>query len=92
MSARRPSGKRAAALRYDGRDAPRIVASGRNLVAEKILEAAQEAGVPVREDAVLAQALETLELDTEIPPELYRAVAQALAWAYRLTGRAPAAR
>ena len=47
--------------------------------------------MPVREDAVLAQALETLELDTEIPPELYRAVAEALAWAYRLTGRAAAA-
>jgi flagellar biosynthesis protein len=90
MSARKPSGKRATALRYDGPDAPRVVASGRNLVAEKILEAAREAGVPVREDAVLAQALETLELDTEIPPELYKAVAEALAWAYRLTGRAAA--
>ena len=90
MSARKPSGKRATALRYDGPDAPRVVASGRNLVAEKILEAARESGVPVREDAVLAQALETLELDTEIPPELYKAVAEALAWAYRLTGRAAA--
>jgi len=90
MSARKPSGKRATALRYDGPDAPRVVASGRNLVAEKILEEAREAGVPVREDAVLAQALETLELDTEIPPELYKAVAEALAWAYRLTGRAAA--
>jgi len=90
MSARKPSGKRATALRYDGPDAPRVVASGRNLVAEKILAAAREAGVPVREDAVLAQALETLELDTEIPPELYKAVAEALAWAYRLTGRAAA--
>ena len=88
MSGSRPSGKRATALRYDGPDAPRVVASGRNLVAEKILEAAREAGVPVREDAVLAQALETLELDTEIPDELYKAVAEALAWAYRLTGRA----
>jgi len=38
----------------------------------------------------LRQALETLELDTEIPPELYKAVAEALAWAYRLTGRAAA--
>ena len=90
MSARRPPGKRATALRYDGPDAPRVVASGRNLVAEKILEAAREAGVPVREDTVLAQALETLELDAEIPPELYKAVAEALAWAYRLTGRAAA--
>jgi len=90
MSARKPSGKRATALRYDGPDAPRVVASGHNLVAEKILAAAREAGVPVREDAVLAQALETLELDAEIPPELYKAVAEALAWAYRLTGRAAA--
>jgi len=44
----------------------------------------------MREVAVLTQALETLELDTEIPPELYKAVAEALAWAYRLTGRAAA--
>ena len=45
-----------------------------------------------REDAVLAQALETLELDTAIPPKVYRAVAEAPDWAYRLTGRAPATR
>jgi flagellar biosynthesis protein len=79
--------KRATALRYDGPDAPRVIASGRNLVAEKILEAARDAGVPVREDRALAEALATLQLDQEIPPELYRAVAEALAWAYRLTGR-----
>ena len=83
--------KRATALRYEGRDAPKVVATGRALVAEKILEAAHAAGVPVREDPVLAEALQALELDTEIPPELYRAVAEALAWAYRLTGRAPEA-
>jgi flagellar biosynthesis protein len=81
--------KRAAALRYDGSDAPRVVATGRGLVAEKILEAARDAGVPLREDAVLMEALATLELDQEIPPELYRAVAEALAWAYRLSGRRP---
>jgi flagellar biosynthesis protein len=88
MSRPDPRGpKRATALRYDGPDAPRVIASGRNLVAEKILEAARAAGVPVREDRVLAEALTTLELDQEIPPELYKAVAEALAWAYRLTGR-----
>ena len=81
--------KRAAALRYDGRDAPRVVATGRGLVAEKILEAAWEAGVPLREDPVLMAALATLELEQEIPPELYRAVAEALAWAYRLSGTGP---
>jgi flagellar biosynthesis protein len=81
--------RRAAALRYDGRDAPRVVATGRGLVAEKILEAAREAGVPLREDPVLMEALATLELEQEIPPELYRAVAEALAWAYRLSETGP---
>ena len=81
--------RRAAALRYDGRDAPRVVATGRGLVAEKILEAAREAGVPLREDPALMEALATLELEQEIPPELYRAVAEALAWAYRLSGTGP---
>ena len=47
---------------------------------------AREAGVPVREDPVLAEALAALELDREVPPELYRAVAEALLWAWRLHG------
>jgi flagellar biosynthesis protein len=66
-----------------------VVATGRGLVAEKILDAAREAGVPLREDPVLMEALATLELEQEIPPELYRAVAEALAWAYRLSGTGP---
>jgi flagellar biosynthesis protein len=81
--------KRATALRYEGRDAPKVVATGKGLVAEKILEAARAAGVPLREDPVLVQALATLELDQEIPPELYRAVAEALAWAYHLARQPP---
>lgn len=83
--------KRATALRYECR-APRVVATGKGLVAEKILEAARAAGVPLREDPVLVQALATLELDQEIPPELYRAVAEALAWAYQLSQKRPRAR
>jgi len=82
--------RRASALRYEGREAPRVVAQGRDLLADRILQAARDAGIPVREDPVLSQALATLELDQEIPAELYAAVAQALAWAYRLTGRAAA--
>jgi flagellar biosynthesis protein len=66
-----------------------VVAAGKGLVAEKILEAAREAGVPLREDAMLMEALATLELDQQIPPQLYRAVAEALAWAYLLSGRRP---
>lgn len=81
--------RRATALRYDGRDAPRVVATGKDLVADRILEAARAAGVPLRQDPVLMEALATLELEQEIPPELYRAVAEALAWAYRLSGRRP---
>jgi flagellar biosynthesis protein len=84
---RRP--RRAAALRYDaGRDqAPRVVASGKGVVADRILAEARAAGVPVRDDAALAEALAGLDLGAQVPESLYRAVAETLAWAYRLEGR-----
>jgi flagellar biosynthesis protein len=84
-----PREKRAAALRYDGgRDAaPRVVATGRGHVAERIVAEARAAGVPVRDDAALAEALAGLDLGVSVPEELYRAVAEALAWAYRLDAR-----
>jgi flagellar biosynthesis protein len=82
---------RAAALRYrTGESAPALVASGRGHVADAILNAARAAGIPVREDALLVQALEGLEVGDDVPPELYQAVAEALVWAYRLAGRRPA--
>jgi flagellar biosynthesis protein len=78
---------RAAALRYrKGESAPALVASGRGHVAA-ILKAAEEAGIPVREDAVPVEALARLDLGDRVPAELYQAVAEALAWAYRLTRR-----
>jgi flagellar biosynthesis protein len=80
--------KRAAALRYEGTGAPKVVAAGRGPIAEKILAAAKEAGVPIREDAALAEALAGLELGREVPEELWVAVAEALAWAYRLDVKA----
>ena len=82
----RPRPRRAAALRYEaGADAaPRVVASGRGIVAERIVAEARAAGVPVRDDAALAEALAGLDLGANVPEELYRAVAEALAWAYRL--------
>ena len=89
-SSQRP--RSAAALRYDGGSAgPTIVAAGRGEVAEKILAAAREASVPVREDQLLAEALAALDVGTEVPPELYRAVAEALVWAYALARRVRAA-
>ena len=80
--------RRATALRYtDGADAPEVVATGAGEIAKKILAAAEEAGVPIRRDPALVEALSKLDVGREVPPELYIAVAEALVWAYRLTAR-----
>ena len=76
--------KQATALSYGGSGAPKVVATGRERIAEKIIEVAREAGVPVREDPALAQALAQLDIGHEVPAELYQAVAEALVWALRL--------
>jgi flagellar biosynthesis protein len=80
---------KAVALKYEKEKdaAPRIVAKGRGLMAEKIIEAARAHRVPLYEDKNLVQVLEALDLETEIPAELYRAVAEVLAFIYRLNGR-----
>ena len=77
---------RAIALRYDRKKeaAPRVVAKGQGLVADAMIACAREHGVPLHEDADLAAALSALDIETEIPPELYRAVAEVLAFIYRL--------
>ncbi|WP_274717913.1 EscU/YscU/HrcU family type III secretion system export apparatus switch protein [Thermoleophilum album] len=81
--------KRAAALRYRREidSAPRVVATGSGRLAERIVAAARAAGVPVREDPLLVDALAKLDLGSEIPPELYAAVAELLVWAYQLDRR-----
>ncbi|GGE29949.1 hypothetical protein GCM10007276_03980 [Agaricicola taiwanensis] len=73
----------AIALRYEAPNAPRVVAKGTGTIAERIIETAQEAGVPVEENDGLAVALSTVELDQEIPPALYRAVAEVIAFVLR---------
>lgn len=80
---------KAVALKYDKEKdaAPRITAKGRGVVAEKIIETARAHNVPLHEDRNLVQVLEALDLETEIPVELYRAVAEVLAFVYRLNGR-----
>ena len=81
--------KRATALRYrEGSDAPEVVATGAGEIANKILDAAEAAGVPVRRDPALVEALSKLDVGRMIPPELYTAVAEALVWAYRLDAKA----
>jgi len=84
-----PPRRRASALRYEPGDvAPRVVAGGSGLVAERIIAAAREAGVPVREDPALVEALATLDLGDAVPEAMWRAVAEVLAWAYRLDAQA----
>jgi flagellar biosynthesis protein len=77
----------AVALRYDGTGAPRVTAKGRNLVAARILELAEEAGVPLYEDPDLLMLLSRLELGDEIPAALYVAVAEVIAFAYTVSGK-----
>ncbi len=75
----------AVALTYSSGDAaPRVVAKGRGLIAQEIIERAREAGVFVHESPELVALLMQVDLDERIPPELYIAVAELLAWLYRL--------
>jgi flagellar biosynthesis protein len=88
-----PSRRHAAAITYDENDvrhhrAPRVVAKGHGLVADEIIERARAAGVPIHESRELAALLTQVDLDQHIPPALYVAVAEVLAWVYRLEGRA----
>lgn len=80
---------KAVALKYDQKkdNAPRVIAKGRADIAEKIIAVAREHNVPLYEDKNLIQILEALDLETEIPPEMYRAVAEVLAFIYRLNGK-----
>jgi flagellar biosynthesis protein len=80
---------KAVALKYeiDKDAAPRVVAKGNDFIAEKIIETARAHNVPLYEDKNLVQVLEAFDLDTQIPPELYRAVAEVLAFIYRLNGK-----
>lgn len=71
--------KSAIALEYDPKDeAPVIVATGKGILAERIIEKAKEANVPIHQDGKLAQTLSKLEIGDMIPPELYEAVAEVL--------------
>ncbi|MHB8247803.1 MAG: EscU/YscU/HrcU family type III secretion system export apparatus switch protein [Acidithiobacillus sp.] len=80
-----PRPKEAVALRYaEGKGAPQVVAKGRGYVAEQIIAKAKEAGVYVHESKELVNLLMQVDLDAQIPPQLYLAVAELLAWIYRL--------
>lgn len=86
MATRRKSRReQAVALRYRAQEdrAPKVVAKGAGLVAQRIKDLARQYGIPIRRDDDLVELLAQVEIDREIPPELYSAVAEVLSWIYR---------
>ncbi|HON39617.1 MAG TPA: EscU/YscU/HrcU family type III secretion system export apparatus switch protein [Deltaproteobacteria bacterium] len=77
---------KAVALKYErGKDpAPRVTAKGRGVVAERILAIAREHNIPIRQDKALLDALYRLDINEEIPEDLYRVIAEVLAFVYRM--------
>lgn len=80
--------KLAIALHYEkGSGAPVVVAKGRGSIGEKIVEIARANDIPIEENEILAGALSKVELGDEIPPDLYKAVAEVLVFVLRVSGR-----
>ncbi|MEG6584062.1 EscU/YscU/HrcU family type III secretion system export apparatus switch protein [Dendrosporobacter sp. 1207_IL3150] len=89
MSVNHEKPKQAVALNYNQEKdtAPRVVAKGSGYVAEQILALAQKNTVPVYHNKTLTGVLMAIDLDREIPPELYQAIAEVLAHVYRIDQR-----
>lgn len=81
--------KKAVAIKYKPREdsTPSVVAKGAGEIADKILKIAREHGIPVKEDPDLVETLSKLDLDQEVPPELYHVIAEVLAWVYKINGK-----
>jgi flagellar biosynthesis protein len=84
-----PHRETAVALKYDGKRAPTVAASGVDEIAEEIIRLAREHGVPLYESPELASILARLDLDDEIPDTLYRVIAEILSFAFNLQGKTP---
>lgn len=90
MSNNRRDQRKAVALAYrEGLYAPRIIAKGEGVIAEALIDSARDAGVFVHESPDLVNMLMHVKMDSYIPPELYQAVAELLAWIYWLEERFP---
>jgi flagellar biosynthesis protein len=83
--------KQAIAIKYEQNhdQAPIVVAKGQGILADQILAAAKQHAVPVYQNKTLAGMLMAVQLDSQIPPELYQAVAEVLAYIYRLDQNTP---
>ncbi len=84
-----PTPRQAIALKYDGQQAPTLTAKGDEQLAEAILKLARDYKVPIYENAELVKLLARLELGDSIPEELYRTIAEIIAFAWRLKGKFP---
>lgn len=85
----KPTKKKAVALLYDANksSAPKIVASGANLIADKIIALAIEAGVHIKEDRDLVELLAKVPVGEEIPADLYQTIAEVLAFVYSVNSK-----
>ncbi|MBX3483859.1 EscU/YscU/HrcU family type III secretion system export apparatus switch protein [Phenylobacterium sp.] len=79
----------AVALHYEAPGAPKVVAVGRGELGQRIIDTAREHGVPLEANPALAEALSTIELDSEIPEALYEAVAVIIAFIINAARQAP---
>jgi len=79
----------AVALKYDGKNAPKVTAKGEGITAEQILEIAGQHGIPLQSEPELAKILAQVPLGDEIPRELYTAVAEVIAFAFFLSNKTP---
>ncbi|MGE8097907.1 EscU/YscU/HrcU family type III secretion system export apparatus switch protein [Pseudomonas fluorescens] len=81
--------RQAIALKYDGSRAPTLTAKGDDELAEAILKIARDYEVPIYENAELVKLLARMELGESIPEELYRTIAEIIAFAWKLKGKFP---
>ena len=79
----------AVALLYDGKNAPRVTAKGRGELATRILQLAEQHGVPLEGDPELAGILSQIPVGNEIPESHYRAIAEVISFAYMVSGKRP---
>ena len=88
-STNQPKVQKAAALKYDSSTggAPKVVAKGKGLTAQKIIEIAKENNLPIRKDEDLVELLSKVELDQEVPEQMYKAVAEVFSFIYKMTNK-----
>lgn len=89
MDSNTPKTRKAVALSFDGKTAPTVTASGKDLVAEEIIALAKANGIHIHEDPHLSEFLQMLEIGEKVPKELYLLIAELIAFVYMLDGKFP---